>query len=90
MVVIKILGVGGGGGIHRQVVALSKVTFTGLVQLDQDSLARQTQPTPARIAFSIAAQILKAIRAGVGWVWLARLWIRSSGYNKEVAAYNCD
>ena len=33
------------------------------------SLASQTQPTPARIAF----RILKAIRAGVGWVWLARL-----------------
>ena len=33
------------------------------------SLASRTQPTPARIAFVI----LKAIRAGVGWVWLARL-----------------
>ena len=37
------------------------------------SLASQTQPTPAQIAFSIT--ILKAIRAGVGWVWLARLYI---------------
>ena len=34
--------------------------FTGKL-----SLASQTQPTPARI--------LKAIRAGLGWVWLARL-----------------
>ena len=33
----------------------------------------QTQPTPARIAFSITARVLKVIRAGVGWVWLARL-----------------
>ena len=50
-------------------------------------LASQTEPTPARIAFSIThcvklgslsvsrtvRDILKAIRAGVGWVWLARL-----------------
>ena len=63
MVVIRILGVR--EGIHRQVVALSRKLCTGLVQLDQDSLASQTQPTPAWIAFSIAAQILKAIPAGV-------------------------
>ena len=41
------------------------------------ALASQTQPIPAQIAFSM---ILKAIRAGVGWVWLARLGLfRSSG-----------
>ena len=34
------------------------------------SLASQTQPTPARITFTA---ILKAIRAGVGLVWLERL-----------------
>ena len=39
------------------------------------SLASQTQPTPARIAFSITHGILKAIRAGVGWVRLARLTV---------------
>ena len=40
------------------------------------SLVSQTQPTPARIAFSIThgEVTLKAIRAGVGWVWLARLF----------------
>ena len=37
------------------------------------SLASQTQPTPTRIAFSITHG--KAIRAGVGWVWLARLML---------------
>ena len=34
------------------------------------SLASQTQPTPARNTFTV---ILKAIRAGVGLVWLERL-----------------
>ena len=85
MVVIRILGVR--EGIHRQVVALSRKLCTGLVQLDQDSLASQTQPTTdtesdPRWGFSI--------RAGVGRVWLVRLWIRSSGHIKEVAAYNSD
>ena len=37
----------------------------------QASLASQTQPTPAQTDSSCL--ILKAIRAGVGWVWLARL-----------------
>ena len=47
------------------------------------SLTSQTQPTPVRITFSITHVILKsictgvcdtkAIHAGVGWVWLARL-----------------
>ena len=37
------------------------------------SVTSQTRPTPARIAFSIRAAILKAIHTGVGWVWLARL-----------------
>ena len=36
-----------------------------IVSCSHVSLASQTQPTPARIAFSI--------RVGVGWVWLARL-----------------
>ena len=36
-------------------------------------LARQTQPTPARIASPCVIALLKAIRAGVGWVWLASL-----------------
>ena len=50
------------------------------VNKDRDmmaSVASQTQPTPARIAFSIThgvhMKILKEIHAGVGWVWLARL-----------------
>ena len=42
------------------------------------SLASQTQPNPARIAFSIThgegSDTKKAIPAGVGWVWLARLF----------------
>ena len=37
------------------------------------SLASQTQPTSARITFSITHDVLKAIRGGVGLVWLARL-----------------
>ena len=44
-------------------------------QKEGEGLASQTQPTPARIAFSITHGVLKAIRAGVGWVWLVRLQI---------------
>ena len=57
------------------------------------SLASQTQPTPVQITFSITHVILKsictgvrdtkAIHAGVGWVWLARLhyaWPEDMGY----------
>ena len=38
------------------------------------SLASQTQPTTARIAFSITHGEGNEGNAGVGWVWLARLF----------------
>ena len=55
---------------------LGRPSATRLPFVSTTSLVSQTQPTPARIAFSIThgEVTLKAIRAGVGWVWLARLF----------------
>ena len=55
---------------------LGSPSATRLPFVSTTSLASQTPPTPARIAFSIThgEVTLKAIRAGVGWVWLATLF----------------
>ena len=45
------------------------------------SLASKTQPTPTQMAFRVPCVILKAIHAGVGWVWLARLCLSCTLYS---------
>ena len=57
---------------------LGSPSATRLLFVSTTSLASQTQPTPQRESLSVSRTgkevTLKAIHAGVGWVWLARLF----------------